>query len=248
MSLEQNTTMSLEQNTATYGLQQPSRAGKIPKPVMEKRRRARINRCLEELKGLVPDLTISGARVDKADVLEMTVEHLTKMRQKRRDVRPPPAAQSNPHQQFSQGYQQCMAEVTRLMMSSSVDQSVTSKLVDHLTQRSAAPIRQFNFINIPQHQIKPELPKMPQLSTPQMPQLSALPQSPQMPHLSPQLPYTPQFSSYPSPPNSPDSSPASPLQKQSPIESPQSSYPVHRLPSVARRPQSQRAPAVWRPW
>ena len=62
---------------------------------MEKRRRARINRCLEELKGLVPDLTISGARVDKADVLEMTVEHLTKMRQKRRDVRPAPGKFSN---------------------------------------------------------------------------------------------------------------------------------------------------------
>ena len=116
-----------------------------------------------------------------------------------------------------------MAEVTRLMMSSKVDQSVTSKLVDHLTQRSAAP-RQFQFVNIPQHQItKPELssplPQMAQLSTPQMPQ----------------LPFIPQFSTYPSPPNSPESCP-------SPVALPQ------RLPSVARRPQPQRAHAVWRPW
>ena len=53
---------------------------------MEKRRRARINKCLEELKNLVPDLSESGARVDKADVLEMTVEHLTKMKNKRRNL------------------------------------------------------------------------------------------------------------------------------------------------------------------
>lgn len=53
---------------------------------MEKRRRARINKCLEELKVLVPDLTESGTRVDKADVLEMTVEHLTRMKNKRRNL------------------------------------------------------------------------------------------------------------------------------------------------------------------
>ena len=53
---------------------------------MEKRRRARINKCLEELKVLIPDLTESGTRVDKADVLEMTVEHLTNMRNKRRNL------------------------------------------------------------------------------------------------------------------------------------------------------------------
>ena len=61
-------------------------AGKVPKPIMEKRRRARINKCLEELKVLVPDLTESGSRVDKADVLEMTVEHLTRMKNKRRNL------------------------------------------------------------------------------------------------------------------------------------------------------------------
>ena len=61
-------------------------AGKVPKPLMEKRRRARINKCLEELKVLVPDLTESGTRVDKADVLEMTVEHLTRMRNSKRNL------------------------------------------------------------------------------------------------------------------------------------------------------------------
>ena len=32
---------------------------KLPKPVIEKRRRARINRCLEELKHLVPVIDVS---------------------------------------------------------------------------------------------------------------------------------------------------------------------------------------------
>ena len=158
---------------------------------------------------------------------------------------------ANPQQQFSHGYQQCMAEVTKLLLSSTVDQSVTSKLVDHLTQRSAAP-RQFQFVNIPQHQITKPASKLPQLSTPKMPTLSPklstqIPQmkmSPQMSELSyakfssSQLSPS-QFASYPSPPNSPvyDQSPSA-----SPVALPQ------RLPSVARRPQPQRAHAVWRPW
>lgn len=125
------------------GLQQPSRAGKVPKPIMEKRRRARINKCLEELKVLIPDLTESGTRVDKADVLEMTVEHLTNMRNKRRNLSsnlsPHVTPYVDPHTQFKHGYQQCMAEVTKLLVSSNVDESVTSKLVEHLSSRSPPP-------------------------------------------------------------------------------------------------------------
>lgn len=69
----------------------------MPKPIMEKRRRARINKCLEELKVLVPDLTESGSRVDKADVLEMTVEHLTRMKNKRRNL----SSNLSPHGEIS---------------------------------------------------------------------------------------------------------------------------------------------------
>ena len=45
----------------------------------------------------------------------------------------------DPHTQFKHGYQQCMAEVTKLLVSSNVDESVTSKLVEHLSSRSPPP-------------------------------------------------------------------------------------------------------------
>ncbi|KAL5248978.1 hypothetical protein ACHWQZ_G017995 [Mnemiopsis leidyi] len=143
MSTEYDTPKAEPTTPGPYSLQQPSRAGKVPKPIMEKRRRARINKCLEELKVLVPDLTESGSRVDKADVLEMTVEHLTRMKNKRRNLSsnlsPHVTPYVDPHVQFKQGYQQCMNEVTKLLLSSSVDENVTHKLVEHLTTRSPAP-------------------------------------------------------------------------------------------------------------
>uniref|UniRef100_A0AAY4BMM4 BHLH domain-containing protein n=1 Tax=Denticeps clupeoides TaxID=299321 RepID=A0AAY4BMM4_9TELE len=49
------------------------------KPLMERRRRARINACLVELRALL--LRVHGAqaqrpRLEKAEVLELTVRHL----------------------------------------------------------------------------------------------------------------------------------------------------------------------------
>ncbi|EDO35136.1 predicted protein, partial [Nematostella vectensis] len=50
------------------------------KPVMEKRRRERINRSLEELKRLVLEAQHRDCsrytKLEKADILEMTVKHL----------------------------------------------------------------------------------------------------------------------------------------------------------------------------
>ena len=45
----------------------------------------------------------------------------------------------DPHVQFKQGYQQCMNEVTKLLLSSQVDENVTHKLVEHLTTRTPGP-------------------------------------------------------------------------------------------------------------
>ncbi|XP_068706813.1 transcription factor HES-2-like [Montipora foliosa] len=60
---------------------------KWSKPVMEKRRRERINRSLEELKKLVlqaQNRDISRyTKLEKADILEMTVHHLRMLRHQR---------------------------------------------------------------------------------------------------------------------------------------------------------------------
>ncbi|XP_015233242.1 PREDICTED: transcription factor HES-3 [Cyprinodon variegatus] len=52
---------------------------KVSKPLMEKKRRARINQCLDELKSLLESYYSSSIRkrkLEKADILELTVTHL----------------------------------------------------------------------------------------------------------------------------------------------------------------------------
>ena len=57
---------------------------KVMKPLLERKRRARINSCLEELKDLmVAALQTEGesiTKLEKADVLELTVRHLRKLK------------------------------------------------------------------------------------------------------------------------------------------------------------------------
>merc|ERR1711988_1742206 len=53
---------------------------KVMKPLLERKRRARINSCLEELKDLMEATGCNSGegmqRLEKADVLEVTVRHL----------------------------------------------------------------------------------------------------------------------------------------------------------------------------
>merc|ERR1712107_635136 len=57
---------------------------KVMKPLIERKRRARINSCLDELKDLmVFALQAEGesiSKLEKADVLELTVNHLRKLK------------------------------------------------------------------------------------------------------------------------------------------------------------------------
>merc|ERR1719418_428341 len=61
---------------------------KIMKPLLERKRRARINKCLDELKDIMTAaLQAQGenvSKLEKADILELTVRHLHKMQQARR--------------------------------------------------------------------------------------------------------------------------------------------------------------------
>merc|ERR1712029_1271024 len=57
---------------------------KIMKPLLERKRRARINGCLDELKELMEYLGADNGqrmqRLEKADVLEVTVNHLRNLK------------------------------------------------------------------------------------------------------------------------------------------------------------------------
>ncbi|KAJ0036638.1 hypothetical protein NQD34_005315, partial [Periophthalmus magnuspinnatus] len=57
----------------------------VSKPLMEKKRRARINQSLDQLKSLLEShysTTIRKRKLEKADILELTVRHLKHLQKK----------------------------------------------------------------------------------------------------------------------------------------------------------------------
>ncbi|EDO42460.1 predicted protein, partial [Nematostella vectensis] len=86
-------------------------ARKRRRGLIEKKRRDRINRCLVELRRLVPTaLEKEGSsKLEKAEILHLTVEHLKWLRstsgQSRSDVTDYRAA----------GFQECLTEVAKYM-------------------------------------------------------------------------------------------------------------------------------------
>merc|ERR1712032_1099037 len=94
---------------------------KVVKPLIERKRRARINSCLDELKDLmVFALQTEGesiSKLEKADVLELTVNHLRKLkRQQMLSLNP-----ALDLDRFHAGYSTCATEVSRSLASSGVD-------------------------------------------------------------------------------------------------------------------------------
>ncbi|XP_064461042.1 transcription factor HES-1-like [Ornithodoros turicata] len=105
------------------------------KPLMEKRRRARINHSLSQLKSLLLDGTTQKetqnsrhAKLEKADILEMTVKHLRNVQQK--------CGASTSTQEletrFQAGFAECAREVMRFASDVQVDDSIRSRLLGHL--------------------------------------------------------------------------------------------------------------------
>merc|ERR1739838_120344 len=105
---------------------------KVMKPLLERKRRARINNCLDELKDLmVYALQSEGesiTKLEKADVLELTVKHLRKLkRQQMLAVNP-----GLDMDRYRAGYTTCATEVSRCLASTGVDISIGSRLMSHL--------------------------------------------------------------------------------------------------------------------
>merc|ERR1712032_1480749 len=104
----------------------------IVKPLIEKKRRARINSCLDELKDLMvfalQTVGESISKLEKADVLELTVNHLRKLkRQQMLSLNP-----ALDLDRFHAGFTTCATEVSRSLASSGVDISIGSRLMGHL--------------------------------------------------------------------------------------------------------------------
>lgn len=88
---------------------------KSSKPLMEKKRRARINESLSQLKSLILEATNKDSsrhsKLEKADILEMTVKHLRTIQ--RNHLAAPHSSDVNMVSRFRQGYSECIHEVAR---------------------------------------------------------------------------------------------------------------------------------------
>ncbi|XP_078524246.1 transcription factor HES-1 [Lissotriton helveticus] len=105
------------------------------KPIMEKRRRARINESLGQLKTLILDAlkkdSSRHSKLEKADILEMTVKHLRGLQRAHLTA----ALTSDPSVlgRYRAGFSECTNEVTRFLSTcEGVTPDARTRLQGHL--------------------------------------------------------------------------------------------------------------------
>uniref|UniRef100_A0A1B6CTN5 BHLH domain-containing protein n=1 Tax=Clastoptera arizonana TaxID=38151 RepID=A0A1B6CTN5_9HEMI len=107
-------------SSTSLGLSRDGR--RANKPLMEKRRRARINQSLAVLKTLILDSAkmenTKHSKLEKADILELTVRHLQRQR----------TLSSPVLDKYRAGFQECAHEVTRFLDTPELHSGPTSNL------------------------------------------------------------------------------------------------------------------------
>lgn len=113
--------------------------------MLERKRRARINRCLDELKDLmVTALQAEGenvSKLEKADILELTVRHLHSLKRRGQLVLKPEMSYA---ERFRAGFTQCATEVSQFIANATlaanamqrqgpVDPQAGARLLQHLS-------------------------------------------------------------------------------------------------------------------
>ncbi|GAB0097892.1 Protein hairy [Sergentomyia squamirostris] len=113
-------------------VKRPSDNRRSNKPIMEKRRRARINNCLNELKTLILDATKKDparhSKLEKADILEKTVKHLQELQ--RQQMILSQATDPSVLNKFKAGFTECANEVRRFP---DIEVGVKRRLLQHLS-------------------------------------------------------------------------------------------------------------------
>ncbi|XP_050310426.1 protein hairy-like [Anthonomus grandis grandis] len=135
------------------------------KPIMEKRRRARINNCLNELKTLILDAMKKDparhSKLEKADILEMTVKHLQNLQRQQQT----PASDPSSINKFRAGFTECATEVGRFP---GLEPLVKRKLLQHLAtsltqscKSQEVPQVQVHILPNPQRSLEQQVPQLP---------------------------------------------------------------------------------------
>ncbi|XP_029308639.1 transcription cofactor HES-6 [Cottoperca gobio] len=105
---------------------------KMRKPLVEKKRRARINESLQELRVLMADADLQS-KMENAEVLEMTVKRVENILQNR--AQEVDAVNREACERFAAGYIQCMHDVHTFVSSSpGIDPIVAAELLNHLLE------------------------------------------------------------------------------------------------------------------
>ncbi|XP_014838713.1 PREDICTED: transcription factor HES-2-like [Poecilia mexicana] len=106
---------------------------KTMKPLMEKRRRARINDSLNHLKNLILPLTgrdkTRYSKLEKADILEMTVKFLS-------DI--PPVNVKSPADSYREGFKACLQRVPALLPKTNLEQEARQRVEDFVQKSMSA--------------------------------------------------------------------------------------------------------------
>ncbi|XP_010900604.1 hairy-related 8.2 [Esox lucius] len=105
---------------------------KLRKPLIERKRRERINNCLDQLKEtVVGAFRLDQSKLEKADILEMTVKHLQNIENHKFSADPTLGLEAQ--QKYSTGYIQCMHEVHNMLLTCEwMDKTLGSRLLNHL--------------------------------------------------------------------------------------------------------------------
>ncbi|XP_062398002.1 transcription factor HES-2-like [Sardina pilchardus] len=102
---------------------------KTLKPLMEKRRRARINDSLNQLKALILPLTGKDncrySKLEKADILEMTVRFLKEI---------PASSPKDQTESFNEGYKACLQRVSTLIPKANLDKEASQRVNNFIRQ------------------------------------------------------------------------------------------------------------------
>ncbi|KAL9959844.1 hypothetical protein ACROYT_G033204 [Oculina patagonica] len=219
-------------DSAIYVSKILSERRKAKKPLMEKMRRARINDSLNEMKSLVLDLLHKDAsrysKMEKADVLEMTVTFLKAMQQKDSHTEDPTTLAD-----YRAGFNQCANEVNRNIMTSEGSDQLREKLLSHLASYCHGNATS-------------------RVATSHAPGIPAM--TPSFPAVAPNAVWIP----YPSPPPSPTSKSAVFIPVTSPVQTEMPRIPSPVSPSAAHGQKVSVTPAsspsattktpLWRPW
>ncbi|XP_067911711.1 transcription factor HES-5-like [Heterodontus francisci] len=122
---------------------------KLMKPIIEKKRRDRINSSIGQLKALLREEFQNqepNMKMEKADILEMTVNYLRLHSQRMFTV----TYSKSLTQNFKEGYSRCLQEIQHFTFAPESKTDVQNKLVNHL-HRAQEPPKSLCYSVAPMH-------------------------------------------------------------------------------------------------